>query len=885
MNPLTRSVRKLSILIRRTRFHSDLVEEMAFHRSQVEKEYISAGMTAEAARDAAMRRFGNPTRLREQSHEVVGFSAEAVVQDLRFALRQLRKNPGFAITAILILTLGIAASVAIFSFVDAALIKLLPYQNPPRLAMLFESIPLGPRFHLSYPDYVDWKRENTVFQSLDVFAPYGFMLRTPAGTQQADGASVSAGFFHTLGVTPILGRDFHPGEDRPSASRTALISYAAWQRRFGGRKDALGQTVILDGNPTTIIGVLPRNFHFAPAEPADFWASEHSGGGCETNRGCHNLFGIARLRPGVSFAAAFADMKTIAQNLERQYPDSNRDQKAFMMPLTDAIVGQVRPILLVLLAGAALLLLIAAVNVASLLLVRSEQRKREMAVRGALGASRGRLIRQFVTEGVVLAGLAGALGIASAYVIVHLFLRLIPKEVLATMPYLQEIGLNARVLTFAALVTFIVGALFSLLPALRISLSDLREGLSEGSRGSSGTAWRRFGAYLVVVELAMAVVLLVGAGLLGKSFYRLLHVDAGLEPDHLATLRIAAVADSYKKDQQLINLERQLRAQISGLPGVQSVVFSSRLPLGDGDGTTGFRIVGRPYHGEHNEVVYRVVSADYFATLQARLARGRYFAENEDESKPSVVIINQEMAKQYFPGEDPVGQQLSMGESGGVSGRQAHIEIIGVVNDIQEGQLDAAPRGAMYAPFNQDPASYFSVVMRTSQREDLLLPSAAAAIHSVDPTLAVYDPTTMAARVHDSPSASLRRSSAWLLGGFAALALLLSVVGLYGVIAYSVSRRTREIGVRMALGAQRGAVYRLILGEAAWLAAAGISGGLLCSLAATVLTRKLLFDVRAWDSSILASVSLGLAAAALLASYLPARRAASVDPAEALHAE
>jgi predicted permease len=881
MDWLARIFKKLRLLTGRERFNRELAEEMTFHREQTERELIADGMPADEAHFAARRQFGNDALLRDDSHRITGLWFESIMQDFHFALRQLRKNPGFAAAAILILTLGIGASVAIFSFVDAALIKPLPYKDPARLVVLFESVPLGPRFHLSYLDYLDWKRENRVFQSLDVYAPYGFMLQTPAGAQQADGASVSAGFFDTLGVAPILGRDFRPGEDQPSAPRTALISYAAWQRRFGGRKDALGQTVILDGNPTTIIGVLPRNFHFAPAEPADFWASERSTGGCEKNRGCHNLFGLARLKRDVSFATAFADIKTIAQNLERQYPDSNRDQRAFMMTLTDVIVGQVRPILLVLLAGAALLLLIAAVNVASLLLVRSERRKREMAIRGALGASRIRLIRQFVTEGVVLAASAGALGLASASVVMHLFLRLIPKDMLATMPYLQEIGLNARVLTFAALVALTACVLFSLLPALRVSLYDLREGLSEGSRGSSGTVWRRFGANLVVVELTMAVVLLVAAGLLGKSFYRLLHVDTGLEPDHLAMLQVAAVGDSYNNDQQRINLERQLQAQLSSLPGVKSVAFSSRLPLGDGDGTTGFHIVGRPYHGEHNEVAYRTVSANYFSTLEARLLRGRYFAEDEDQSRPSVVVINQELAKQYFPGEDPVGKQIFMGESE----RQAHIEIIGVVNDIQEGQLDAAPRGAIYAPLNQNPVNYFAVVMRTSQREDSLLPTAAAAIHSVDPSLAVYDPISMAERVHDSPSASLHRSSAWLVGGFAALALLLSVVGLYGVIAYSVSQRTREIGVRMALGAQRGAVYRLILGEAGWLVAAGIGTGLLCSLAATVLIRKLLFNVRAWDASILASVSLALAAAALLASYLPARRAASVNPTEALHAE
>ncbi|HEX5233849.1 MAG TPA: ABC transporter permease [Silvibacterium sp.] len=880
MDWLARTFRKFRFLAGRETFNRELEEEMTFHRAQAEKELIADGMSPEEAHFAAQRQFGNDARLRDHSQRITSLWFETSMQDMRFAIRQLRKNPGFAVTAIVILTLGIAASIAIFSFVDAALIKPLPYKNPSRLAILFETTRLGPRFHLSYPDYLDWKRDNTVFESLDVFDPNGFIMRSPAGPQDVDGSSVSAGFFRTLGVTPILGRDFHPDEDQPAAPRSALISYAAWQRRFGGRNDVIGQSVNLDGNPTTIIGVLPRDFHFAPAEPVDFWASERSTGGCEKRRSCHNLFGIARLKPGVTFAAAFADIKTIAQNLERQYPESNRDQHAFMMFLTDFIVGDIRPILLVLLSGAALLLLIAAVNVSSLLLVRSERRKREIAVRGALGASRARLIRQFITEGVVLALSAGVLGTALAYVIMQLFLRLIPTDMLASMPYLHQIGLTFRVLVFAALITLAAGVLFSLLPAVRISLSDLREGLSENSRSSSGTVWRHFGANLVVTELTLAVVLLVGAGLLGKSFYRLLHVDTGLQIDHLAIMQIAASGDSYKSDQQLINLERELQARLSTLPGVKSVALTGHLPLGDGDGTTELRIIGRAYHGENNEVAIRKVSANYFSTLQARLVRGRYFADDEDESRPKVAIINQQLARQYFAGQNPLGMQVSLGTDD-----PKPMQVIGVINDIQEGQLDAAPRAAIYPPFNQDPPSYFGLVMRTSQREDSLLSSAEDVIHRIGPALAVSYAVTMKQRVHDSPSASLHRSSAWLVGGFAALALLLSVVGLYGVIAYSVSQRTREIGVRIALGAPRSSVYRLILGEAGRLAIAGIGAGLLCSLAATMLIRKLLFDVQVWDVTILASVGLVLAAAGLLASYFPARRAASINPTEALHTE
>jgi macrolide transport system ATP-binding/permease protein len=880
MGRLAQIFRKLRILVRREKFNRELEEEMSFHREQAEKELVVEGMPAEEARYAAKRQFGNNLRLRDESHRIAGFGFESVWQDLRFALRQLRKNPGFALTAILILTLGIGASVTIFSFVDAALIKPLPYQNPSRLVVLFESNSLGPRFHISYLDYLDLRRQNTVFTSLDVYAPYGFMLQTPTGVQKADGTRVSAGFFHTLGVTPVLGRNFRPAEDQPSAPRAVLLSYVAWQRRYGGRRDVLGQKIILDDEPAAIVGVLPPNFHFAPAEPSDFWETDSATRGCEKDRGCHNLLGVARLKPGVPFATALADFKTIAQQLERQFPDDDRGRVAFMMTLTDVIIGDIRPILLVLLAGAALLLLIAAINVTSLLLVRSESRKREMAVRGALGASRARLVLQLVTEGVVLAASAGVLGTGLAYLAMRFFVGLIPRDVLASMPYLEDMGLNARVLAFAALISLATALLFSLMPALRVSPSDLREGLTQSGRGFAGTVWRRFGSNLVVVELSMAVVLLVCAGLLGKSFYRLLRVDTGLQPDHLATLQVGAEGPAYSKDPQVIALERQIHARLAGLPGVKSVALASELPLGDGDGTTTIRVAGRPYRGEHNEVTIRHVSSGYFATLQAQLQRGRYFGDEEDGSRPLVTVVNQQLAKEFFAGEDPVGRQIFIEDT-----PNSHIEIVGVVNDIQEGQLDAAPRSAIYLPFNQNPTSDFAVVLRTSQAEDPLLLEAAAAIHSVDPGLAVYDPITMSERLHDSPSASLHRSSAWLVGGFAALAMLLSIVGLYGVIAYSVSQRTREIGVRMALGAQRSEVCWLILREASGLAVMGIGAGLLCSLAATTHMRKLLFEVHAWDLPTLASVPVVLAAAALLASYLPARRAASVNPTEALHAK
>ena len=876
MNSFSVFVNKLGRLFGREKFRNELDEEMAFHRVQAERELTAGGMTPAQAHRTAAVQFGNATRMREQSHQVIGFRAETVAQDLRFALRQLRKDPAFGFTAIVILALGIAASVAIFAFVDAALIKPLPYFQPSRLVQLFESIPLGPRFHLSYPDYLDWKRDNKTFSALNVFEPNGFMMKTPDGLRPADGARVSDGFFRTLGVRPILGRDFYYGEDRPENARTTLISYAAWQKRYGGNPNAIGQTVVLDNDSYTIIGVLPREFSFAPAEPADFWAILKPG----TCRGCHGLFGLARLKDGVTFAQAFADIKRVAENLQRVYPDSNRDQVAYMLPLTEVIVGDIRPVLLVVLSGAGLLLLIASINVASLLLVRSENRKREMAVRGALGASPRRLVRQFVTEGMMLALIGGAIGVACAQQSMRMLAALIPKDMMAAMPFLHGLGLNGRVIAFAFLLTLLAGALFAFLPLARLRFDSIREELSQGGRGAASVLWRRFGSNLVVIELATAMVLLAGAGLLGKSFYRLLHTDMGLQSDHIATVHVQAQPEKYNKNEIRAALAHEIERRVMALPGVQSVGITTKMPIEDADWTSSFTIPGRPDNGVHKEVAVRFVSAGYMSTLRTRLIGGRYFTPDEDASKPTkVVIVNQTLAKQYFPGEDAVGKHIAFDP-------KFPLLIVGVIDDIQEGQLDAKPRGAAYTPFYQVPFfDGFVVLARTAQNEQSMLLSLMSAIHDVDGGMAVYDPMTMAQKIHDAPSTYLHRSSAWIVGGFAVMALLLGVVGLYGVIAYSVSQRTREIGVRMALGAERRAVYRLVLSEAGILIAAGVALGMGASLEASVLMRKLLFGVQEWDAFTLAGVAMVLAFAAFLASFLPARRAASVSPADALRAE
>ncbi|HEU4834915.1 MAG TPA: ABC transporter permease [Pyrinomonadaceae bacterium] len=859
----------------------DFADELESHLQMHIDDNIRSGMSPQEARRVAVMKLGGVDQTKEayRDRATIPF-VESVVQDLRFTLRQLRKNPAFTVTATTMVALGIGASVAIFAFVDAALIKPLPYHDPAHLLYVTETAPDIPRGVLSYPDYVDWKKLNQVFDSLDVYNQRGYVVSTPTGVEMVDGARVTAGFFRTLGVRPLLGRDFSAGEDTPAAPRTLMLSYASWQKRFGGKPEIVGQSITSDEIPYTVIGVLPQDFHFAPVENAEFWVALNPIGFCFERRSCHSLHGIARLKEGVSIEAALADVTRIAKDLEAQYPDSNRNQGALVLPLSEVIVGDVKPVLLLLLGGAALLLLIACINVASLLLVRSETRRRELSVRRALGATKARLIRQFVIEGLTIVVVGTVIALISSHWAMQILIGLIPKDMIGGMPYLTGLGLNARVLMFALSIAALATALFSLSPAFRLSTLDVREGMAEGSRGSAGKVWTRIGAKLVILELTTAMVLLVGAGLLGKSFYRLLQVGAGFEPKHLITMRMRAPLSAYGEDPQAVALQRKVVEELKRLPGVTSVALADTLPLNFNGNTDWIRFAARAFNGEHNEVNQRGVSSDYFTTLQAKLLRGRMFTDAEDLSKPNVVVINQTLAKKFFPGEDPIGQRF-----GDLDLNQKSLkEIIGIVDDIREGPLDSEIWPAYYYSLNQRPDNGYSVVVRTARGESLI-PTIADTIRRIDSRITISNQTTMTARVNEAPSVYLRRSSTWLVGGFAAVALLLGVVGLYGVIAYSVNQRTREIGVRIALGAQRTAVYRLILKEAGVLALAGIVIGTGCAILVASLMRKLLFGTPPWDLTTLVCVAAVLATSALLASFLPARRAASVDPISALRAE
>ncbi|HTJ29607.1 MAG TPA: ABC transporter permease, partial [Acidobacteriaceae bacterium] len=756
------------------------------------------------------------------------------------------------------------------------------------LVGMYESSGLGPHYNLSYPDYLDWKRMSRSFAGIEAYDSGSRAMKTASGLELVGTSRVSAGFLRMLGVAPVLGRDFREGEDGKDASPVALLSYAAWQRRYGGSSMALGQTVVLEGQAYQIVGVLPQDFSFAGAGEAEFWVPLKGSAG--DDRGEHWFSALGRLRDGVDLRSAQAEMSGIMANLARQYPDSDGERGATVESWTELVVGEVRPVLLLMMVGSMLLLSMAGVNVASLLLVRAEKRRREVAVRGALGASRMRLMRQFVVEGLLLSLLGCGLGVSVACVVIRMLRVSIPAGLLDSMPYLRDVGLNWHMAAFAALTALGTGLLFALMPLLRLAgtVLEMRGGLSgEGrtdSRTSTGGLWRRMGANLVVVQMMLAVVLLTGAGLLTRSLYELVHVDLGMEAGNLALvhLRMPPGTAELQRGPEVLALARRAVEAARQIPGAESVAISRHLPVNNGIGAnTGFLIVGRPTprNGTANLATQRMVSPNLFATLKTRLLRGRGFTDADDATHPLAVIVNAQFARRYFPGEDAIGRQLQ------IDSTMPRMTIVGVIEDMREGALDGEIAPAIYQPFAQAPEGDFFVVARVSGDPEVFAQVLEAKLRGLRSDLLVYSAETMEDRIRNTQAAGMHRASAALVGGFAVLALVLSAVGLYGVIAYSVSQRTREIGVRMALGASRGDVSGMVLREASLLLGMGLGLGLVCAVGAAALMRSLLYGTAPWDMPTLLSVAVLLGVCALLASYLPARRAASVNPMDALRAE
>lgn len=808
---------------------------------------------------------------------------ESIWQDFRYELRTLIKSPRFTSIALVTLVLGIAANVAIFTFVDATLIQPLPYRDASHLMEVYDTrqAEVFTQFESSYPDFLDWRAQQQVFEGLAGYGQSQVLLRGKGSPELLSSAAVTDNFFQTLGVQPLAGRDFHSGEDLAAAPRTVMLSYGWWQRYFGG-KDVMGQVLNIDDEPNTIVGVLPADFHFAPVGDPDLWETLHATGGLLQRRNLHWLNVVGRLKPGVSQETAASAMNVIAERLEKEYPQSNDKLRATVVPLNEVIVGQIRPILLVLLGAVALLLLIACANVANLLLARSMARRSEMAIRTALGASRARLMGLMLTEGLIISFTGAVVGLLVANLTVKGFVAMIPENRLDAMPYLKHMSVDATVLGFALLLAVITGVVFALAPALQASGTNVQDALKDGSRSSHSGAWRRFASALVIGEVALAMVLLAGSGLMVKSLYRLLDVNPGFDQRNLLGLGVGLSQTRFPHDAEQFQAYQNLVDRIRAIPGVKSVGGSSMLPVSNGGNTSNLRVVGLPSDTpQGHEANSRSVSRTYFQTLGAELSQGSWFTEADNATGPKRVIINKTLADQFMPGLDPLKQQIWFTYSAAEKPRQ----VIGVVRDIKEGPLDSPVRPAIYTPLEANARLFYNLIIRTETRPDALAAEVQSAIRQIYPDAVTFNVQTMEDRIQRSPAAFLHRYPAVLAGAFAFLALLLGTIGLYGLVAYSVSQRTQEIGIRMALGAQRKNVLRMVLSQGVRLIVPGVLIGVATAFLAANFMRSMLFGVHSWDPVIFALVTALLAVVTLAASYIPARAATKVDPMVALRYE
>ena len=867
-------------LVRRDEVLNEIDEEMRAHIEMEAEANRALGMTPDEARLSAAKSFGNVGSIRDLAYEVKGGGfMETLWQDIRFSARMLIKQPGFALIAVFTIVLGIGANTAIFSIVNAVLLRPFPYQQPERLVMVGESTGGGGRNAVSYPNFVDWRQQNNVFDAVSVMrSNENYNLTGVGEPERLQGRLVSAGFFTLLGIKPLLGRDFLPEDDRAGVTPSVILSHAFWSRKFGNDVSVLGRQITLNNLAHTVVGVAPVDFQFGldadVSVPIGLSSERFRARGADPGAGV-----VARLKPNVSLHQAETEINLIYARLEQQYPESNTGRRATLTPLHEFFTGNVRQPLLILLGSVGLVLLIACANVANLLLVRASTRKREMSVRVALGASRGRIVRQLLTESLMLATIGAVLGTLLA----HWGMRFIVHQLPDGIPRLNEAGLDLRVLVFTAGVSLVTGLLFGLAPALQASRLNLTDALKEGDRGSSGGR-QRLRSVLVVCEVALTLTLLVGAGLLVQSFRRVLQVDPGFEPQNLLTMQISA---SNPDGHQVVSFFNQLQENVGKLPGVKSVAISNGLPLGVVNRPV-FFIEGqpRPEKGKEPGGIRYTVSPDYFQTMGIELVKGRVFTTHDTPTTPLTVVIDEALA-QHFGNEDPIGKRFSQSSSGTPS-----YEIIGVVRHVEQDNLDgsAIRTPQFYFSFNQIPAERWPGSVRRVNlltRTDVDPASLAAAVRgqiaSLNKDQAVFNVKTMDQIV--SQSLASRRFSMLLLSAFAIVALALASVGIYGMLSYAVAQRTREIGLRMTLGAQAGSVLRLVIGQGMKLALAGVALGLIASLALTRTMKNLLFGVSATDPLTFAGIALLLSLVALLACWIPARRATKVDPLIALRYE
>src|SRR4051794_1705266 len=802
-----------------------------------------------------------------------------MIADIRYAIRMLAKSPAFTFIAVLTLALAIGANTAIFSVVNAVLLRPLPYPDAEQLVQVFGTQPTLPEAPTSPANFLEWRAENQVFTHIATYVGQGLNLTGTDKPERVVGARVSADLFQLLGGQPALGRDFTAEEDRDGSDRVVILSYEFWQHRFAGDPNAIGRTITMSDQTYTIVGVMPRGFAF-PSTRAQVWTPIAFNAAERATRDTNFIDVVARLKPGVSIEQAQANMTAVAQSQTQRYPETNVGIGIKVASLQEHLVGDVRPMLVVLLGAVGFVLLIACANVANLLLARATARSREMAIRGALGASRSRVVRLLLTESVLLAIVGGALGLLLAIWSLDLLVSLKP----ANLPRLAEINVNRTVFLFTAAVSVLTGILFGLAPAWQVSKTDLNEGLKESGRGGSDAPRRhRMRALLVISEVALSLVLLIGAGLMIRSFSRLLAVDPGFKADHVLAAFVSLPVAKYSKREEQVAFFDRLLERLSNVPGVSAASVVTDIPLYGGS-STGFDVDGRPpaLPGQRTMTDYRMINSDYFAAMGMRIVRGRAFSRHDTEKAPGVVIINETLAARYFAGQDPIGQRLNL------SGSPKDLrEIVGVVADVRNYGLDAEVKPEVYVPFLQSAPGYLAnmtsaltIVVRSTIDPTALGQTLREQVQALDKDQPVSAIKTMEWYLADSMAQ--RRFNMLLLAVFAGLALVLAAVGIYGVIAYTVTQRTHEMGIRIALGARGGDILRLVFSNAMVTTIVGIMIGLGAAFALTRLLQSLLYQVAATDPVVFATIPLLLLTVAAIATYLPARRAMKVNPISAL---
>jgi putative ABC transport system permease protein len=807
-----------------------------------------------------------------------------LLQDLRYGARMLGRNPGFTIVAIITLALGVGANTVIFSVINAVLLKPLPFPEPDRLALVWETRLDSPDSLniVSAPNFLDWQQRNDVFENMAMFdsAGRGYNLSGGGEPERVSGVRVSWNFFETLGVRPRLGRGFLPEEETPGKHRVVVLGDGLWRSHYGGDPALLGRAIKVDGEDYTVVGVMPPEFEF------QFWSSRrqlwvpivYTAG--DRERGSHSFVAFARLKPGVTLAEASAEMDAVGRSLAQAYPEANAGKSAVVVPMADYGQSYYRATWLALLAVAGFVLLIACVNVANLLMARGAARQREFAIRLALGASRWRTVRQLLTESLLLALAGGFSGVLIALWGSSLLMKILPGD-LKTVPFrsLDSLPIDLRVLAFTWAITGLTGILFGLAPALLLSRRNVNESLQEGLRGTSRAGGHSLRQALVVIEVALALVVLTGAGLMIESMARLLNVAPGLDPRNVLTLNMTLPQENlYYSPPSHPRFAAELQERVGSLPGVVSVSAVSHLPLGGGQAGRGFVIEGRPDPGPEDQpgAGYSVVCPDYFKTMGIDLVSGREFTLKDTPDSPGVIVINEAMARRYWPDEDPLGKRIKIDAKGEWQ------TIVGVARDVRR-RLETPAQPEFFRPYNQAAWPVMTIVVRTAAPPLSLANAVKTALAEVEPERPAAGMRTMEEVVYDSLGP--RRFPMMLLLAFSLLALTLAAVGISGVVSFSVTQRTREIGIRMALGAGRGDVLRLVLRRSMASALGGIALGLLGSFALTRFLANLLFEVKPADPLVLLAVALLLSAVALLASYLPGRRATKIDPMEALRYE